>query len=117
MATGKVNLNGMATGGTTPRVLASSINKEEKADNRKNESMERKKKEEKLKIKAEKDARKVRDDFCYGKNNFDSIYNFQEDKRLAKEEERLAKMLAKEEKKRNKKEAKEALLSFDFERK
>lgn len=45
------------------------------------------------------------------------FYNFQEDKRLAKEEERLAKMLAKEEKKRNKKEAKEALLSFDFERK
>lgn len=56
--------------------------------------------------------------FVTVKNNFDSIlYNFQEDKRLAKEEERLAKMLAKEEKKRNKKEAKEALLSFDFERK
>lgn len=32
---------------------------EEKADNKKNESMERKKKEEKLKMKAEKEARKV----------------------------------------------------------
>ena len=31
----------------------------EKADNKKNESVERKKKEEKLKLKAEKDARKV----------------------------------------------------------
>lgn len=31
----------------------------EKADNKKNESVERKKKEEKLKLKAEKEARKV----------------------------------------------------------
>lgn len=76
MATGKTNISGASTG-TTPRVLSSSINKEEKADNRKNESMEKKKKEEKLKIKAEKDARKVRDDFCYDyKNNFDSILQF-----------------------------------------
>lgn len=118
MATGKTNINGASTG-TTPRVISSSINKEEKADNRKNESMEKKKKEEKLKIKTEKDARKVRDGFCYSnkKQFLIQFYNFQEDKRLAKEEERLAKMLAKEEKKRNKKEAKEALLSFDFERK
>lgn len=61
MATGKTNLNGTTITGTTPRVVAnSSINKEEKADNRKNESMEKKKKDEKIKIKAEKDARKVR---------------------------------------------------------
>jgi len=37
----------------------------------------------------------------------------QEEKRLAKEEERLAKMHAKEEKKRGKKEAKELLLAND----
>lgn len=37
----------------------------------------------------------------------------QEEKRIAKEEEKLAKMLAKEEKKRGKKEAKEALLAHE----
>lgn len=37
----------------------------------------------------------------------------QEEKRLAKEEERLAKLHAKEEKKRGKKEAKELLLAND----
>lgn len=38
---------------------------EEKADNKKNESMERKKKEEKLKMKAEKEARKVTLSLCF----------------------------------------------------
>lgn len=70
MATGKTNINGASTTGTTPRVISSSINKEEKADNRKNESMEKKKKEEKLKIKTEKDARKVRNGFCYSEKQF-----------------------------------------------
>lgn len=37
----------------------------------------------------------------------------QEEKRIAKEEEKLAKMLAKEEKKRGKREAKEALLAHE----
>ncbi|KAL9704815.1 hypothetical protein quinque_008333 [Culex quinquefasciatus] len=68
------------------------IKQDEKYDNKKNETIERKKKEEKHKIKAEKDARK-------------------EEKRIAKEEEKLAKMLAKEEKKRVKQEAKESLLA------
>lgn len=68
------------------------IKQDEKYDNKKNETIERKKKEEKHKIKAEKDARK-------------------EEKRIAKEEEKLAKMLAKEEKKRFKQEAKESLLA------
>lgn len=40
------------------RFLFSLLSVEEKADNRKNESMERRK-EEKLKLKAEKEARKV----------------------------------------------------------
>lgn len=37
--------------------------------------------------------------------------HLQEEKRLAKEEERLAKLLAKEEKKKGKREAKELLIS------
>ncbi|XP_065091861.1 ensconsin [Ochlerotatus camptorhynchus] len=69
-----------------------STKQDEKYDNKKNETIEKKKKEDKLKLKTDKDARK-------------------EEKRLAKEEEKLAKMLAKEEKKRGKKEAKEALLA------
>ncbi|XP_058836598.1 dual specificity protein kinase pyk3 [Topomyia yanbarensis] len=71
---------------------SSTIKQDEKYDNKKNETIEKKKKEEKLKLKAEKDARK-------------------EEKRIAKEEEKLAKMLAKEEKKRGKREAKESLLA------
>ncbi|XP_036225107.2 micronuclear linker histone polyprotein isoform X1 [Bactrocera oleae] len=151
-------------------------NHKEKADNKKNESMERKKKEEKLKMKAEKEARKVgvrqRDDtattrtngVCKDEHNKNTKQNniknvggdkddyedddkeddaqnvndgrngggvgvggglfclysglaawkvMSEEKRLAKEEERLAKLIAKEEKKKGKKEAKELLIAND----
>ncbi|XP_052861229.1 midnolin homolog [Anopheles cruzii] len=81
-------------GGGPVGTAGSHAKQDEKYDNKKNETIEKKKKEEKAKAKAEKEARK-------------------EEKRIAKEEEKVAKMLAKEEKKRSKKEAKEALLAHE----
>jgi hypothetical protein len=107
---------------TTSRVISAaalnnttSFNKyDEKVDNKRNETLERKKKDEKAKVKAEKEAKKVR--LSPKRHSFSlTLYALQEEKRLAKEEEKLAKQLAKEEKKRGKKDAKEreALLSAD----
>lgn len=75
-------------------------------------SKECKKSEEKLKQKAEKEAKKVNrkvyhDDVT---NQLASVH-CQEEKRLVKEEERLAKLRAKEEKKRGKCEAKALLVA------
>ncbi|KAH8355231.1 hypothetical protein KR093_009171 [Drosophila rubida] len=93
-AGGNCKPHSSASSRTFPLFSSGNGSSSKKADNKKNESMERKKKEEKLKMKAEKEARK-------------------EEKRLAKEEERIAKLHAKEEKKRGKKEAKELLLAND----
>ncbi|XP_049875820.1 uncharacterized protein LOC126373645 isoform X2 [Pectinophora gossypiella] len=71
--------------------------KEESSDNRKNEIAERKK-EEKLRLKAEKEAKK--------EAKLQAKEEERQAKLLAKEEERQAKLLAKEEKKKAKKEAK-----------
>ncbi|XP_028029376.1 ensconsin isoform X2 [Bombyx mandarina] len=71
--------------------------KDETTDNRKNEIAERKK-EEKLRLKAEKEAKK--------EAKLQAKEEERQAKLLAKEEERQAKLLAKEEKKKAKKEAK-----------
>ncbi|XP_059048667.1 nucleolar protein 58 isoform X2 [Achroia grisella] len=71
--------------------------KDESSDNRKNEIAE-KKKEEKLRLKAEKEAKKEAKQLAKEEER--------QAKLLAKEEERQAKLLAKEEKKKAKKEAK-----------
>ncbi|KAJ0174539.1 hypothetical protein K1T71_009647 [Dendrolimus kikuchii] len=71
--------------------------KKDETDNRKNEISERKK-EEKLRLKAEKEAKK--------EAKLQAKEEERQAKMLAKEEERQAKLLAKEEKKKAKKEAK-----------
>lgn len=51
--------------------------------------------------------------FATMEHTYIPYFLFQEEKRIAKEEERLAKQLAKEEKKKGKREAKELLLAND----
>lgn len=105
-----------------------SSKEDEKNDNKKNETIEERKRVEKLKSKAEKEAKKVRTTFysfefkplskpwnpylditiqwTQKKIIFLAIFS-QEEKRLAKEEIKLAKLLEKEEKRRLKKDSKD----------
>lgn len=111
---GPVTANGKlpANGGNKANLNAVHVKEDAKtkADNKKNELAE-KKKMDKARLKAEKEAKKVR--VVYNVNNSgkpNKLRLLQEEKRIAMEEEKLAKMLAKEEKKRLKREAKELLL-------
>lgn len=108
--TGNVKI--LANGGNKANQNAVQVKEDAKtkADNKKNELAEKKKKE-KARLKAEKEAKKVR--VVYNVHNSgkpNKLRLLQEEKRIAVEEEKLAKMLAKEEKKRLKREAKELLL-------